>query len=78
MRFRQYTAFSEKEQNYAISANKRSETVPLRHLRKSDFVQEFYFSFNKIFESLDLSLVLYWMMPKKREKGTINLVHVYL
>jgi hypothetical protein len=38
--------------------------------RKSDHVREFYTSFKKIFENLDLGLVFYRMMPKKREKLT--------
>jgi hypothetical protein len=43
-----------------------------RYLRKSDYVREFYTSFNKIFESLDHGHVFYLMVPKKLEKRTIK------
>jgi hypothetical protein len=33
VRFRQYTAYSEKKQNYAFSENTRSETVRFRRKR---------------------------------------------
>ncbi len=61
------TAYLEKRQNYAFSANMWSETK--RYSRKSYFVRELY-TYLIFFFILDLSLVYYRMMPKKWEKLT--------
>jgi hypothetical protein len=82
--FRQYTVYSEKKWNYAFSPNMWSETKHFRRkhrLKQCVFCNNVVFvkillctrilHLIKIFwEILDLSLVYYWMMPKRCGKLT--------
>ncbi len=83
VRFRQYTADSEKKRNYAFQRIREVKCSVLAenaewngafsgitwYSRKSGYVLVFNTYLIKIFEILGLGLIFYWMMPKNCEKN---------